>query len=534
MRRFMQLVLMVFLAGPAVQQATAFSLLGPDTTWMTQRLGYHVNPMLEPVGQAAGFGGPMNLGEEYRVNIPTLTWGCSSTFLNYFGARGLEEIQKAVDILNALPSMDTVNINDYPLSSQRINYKAQALQLYDLKSTALSVLVNHLGLADPTRFVFTLRNRWIGVGGSPTNYYVIKRNFDPETWLYSSYINGDLWTYTQIIDNDTYSLVVTEPVDPLALGGLIHAPVSSGVGGYQWLLSGGFWTGLTRDDVGGLRYIYRSDNFNNENAPTNSVRAGLGGATTGGGSDSPWSIPNYGTNTTGTGTGTVIPGAGTNIVDFALRPGIGRVQFIRMIQESQIGSFVSNSVRWVDTFITNGVVNSQTLVRSTSAPDILFDAGDLQGDDAGSPKPFTFAQWSSVPWVVNGNGTTTFGPGTIPPGDTAGPALTVTLNTVGPTFWNIFQGSSLLTELNATTFFLWGSFDGSSAEPIVYPQTASIQQIEQMVIGGGAGGLGGSASGALVDTWTPASLVLLPVGTNLGGGATGGGAAGGGSGTITP
>jgi hypothetical protein len=515
MRAFRLSLCILSLLAAASQPAAAFSLLGPDTTWMTVRLGYDTNPMLEPAGGGgAGFGGPMNIGEEYRINIPTVTWGCSPTFLNYFGLRGVQEIQKAINILNALPPADTINIDRYPLSSARVNYKAEALQLWDVKSVALSALVNHIGLADPTRFVFTLRNRWIGPSGSPTNYYVIKRNFDPDTWLYSSYINGQLWTYTEILDNETRSLVVNEPVDPTALGGVINAPVSSGVSGTAFLrlqgLIGGFWTGLTRDDVGGYRYIYRHSNFNNETAPTNSARAGFG-APVAGGNTSPWTIPSYGTNTTGTGTV-----GGSNLVDLALRPGIGKISFVRMIPESVIGSFVSNTVAWADTYLTNGVEATQNLTRTTTAPDILFDAGDLQGDDAGSPKPYFFALWTSAPWSSTGNGTTTFGPGSIPPALGNSPAFTFTFNIVGPTYWNVFNGSPLLNEVNGAPIFpLWGSFDGSAEDPVVYPDTASIKAIEAIVIGGGAGGTG-TSTGAQVGVWTPAALVLLPVGTNLG------------------
>ncbi|MGB9601977.1 MAG: hypothetical protein ACPMAG_04230, partial [Limisphaerales bacterium] len=45
------------------------------------------------------------------------------------------------------------------------------------------------------------------------------------------------------------------------------------------VLPGEFFTGLTRDDVGGLRYIYRADNFNVEQMPptvTNYIASGLG------------------------------------------------------------------------------------------------------------------------------------------------------------------------------------------------------------------------------------------------------------------
>ena len=197
MRRVTQLVFVALLLAGAVERLSAFTLLGPSTVWMTTRLGYDVNPITWPSGDGAGVGGPMNIGEEYRLNLPTISYAYAPSFLNYFGDRGVREIEKAVAILNALPSMDNVDIDDFPLSSQRVNHRAQSLFLLDIKSLALSVLVNHMGLTDPTRFVYCLRNRW--TTETSTNYFVIKRNFDPETWNYSSYINGQLWTYSQEI-----------------------------------------------------------------------------------------------------------------------------------------------------------------------------------------------------------------------------------------------------------------------------------------------------------------------------------------------
>ncbi|MHC1768910.1 MAG: hypothetical protein AB9869_32280 [Verrucomicrobiia bacterium] len=486
---------------------------------MNTRLGFDLNlsPMTWPVGGAgAAVGGVMNLGEEYRVNIPTITYGFTPEFLNYFGVRGVEEVDKAVAIMNALPAMDTIDINRYPLASQRINHRAQSLLLLDVKSFALSAFVNQLGLADPTRFVFVLRNR--STTGTSTNYLVIKRNFDPDTWDYSSYINGQLWTYTQIIDEAVpgASSVIVQPVDPLALSGLINAPVAGGISGNDLLQPGGFWTGLTRDDVGGLKYIYRRNNYNVENAPTNSARAGIGTAVSG--VDSPWTVPIYGTNATGG----VIPGGNTNFVDLSLRGGISKVQFERVWSESVLGNFISNTVAFVDRYITNGVEREQSLVRSQQVPDIVFDAGDLQAADA-TAGFFTYGS-ANIPWNSTGDGTTTFGPGTIPSSVGITPSLALTLNSVGPSFDNgIIGGVFFVSEANNLgENFRWASFDGSTEEPFIYPNGANTAAIEQTVLGGGGGGGGGG--GALVDVWTPSTLVLLPPGTVITGGGTTGGA----------
>jgi len=41
--------------------------------------------------------------ESYRWNIPIITYGFDSEFVEYFGQVGVAEIEKAIAILNALP-----------------------------------------------------------------------------------------------------------------------------------------------------------------------------------------------------------------------------------------------------------------------------------------------------------------------------------------------------------------------------------------------------------------------------------------------
>jgi hypothetical protein len=445
------------------QQARAFSLLGPLAPWQTERLGYELNMPL--------FGGPVSIGEEYRWNVPVVYYAFTPEFLSYFGQTGVTEIEKAIRFLNNLPRAEQMNIDDFPLSSQRLNHRAQALGLLDLKSYALSVMMNEIGLCDPTRFVYTLRSRWIGPGPAPTNYYVIKRNFDPVTWQHSSYINGQLWTYSLVTDvTDTESFVFTEPVDPLALLGLINAPVTSGVGN-DLLVFGGFWTGFTRDDVGGIKYVYRRSNFNVENAPP------IATGTFGGG---PWGVP---------------PPATTNVVtnlfvDLALRPGIDKITFVRAKYDSEAGIFVPFTNAFTDTIITNGRAIQQNLQRPVPIADLLFDSSDLQDGDAFPV--FVTVAGGFQPWDNNDpeNGLIgDLGPGVIQPAlgiPPQGSAFTITFNSVGPTFWNIWP--NFLSEASAVRFFLWGSFDGSTNEPVVYPINTSIQDLERQVLGGGGPG----------------------------------------------
>src|SRR6266566_3652488 len=197
-----KLSFLVLLAGLA-SQARAFSLLGPygieaigGTVWQVLDIGYQ-----EP----GDIGGPMNAaaGEEYRWTTPTIYYAYDAPFLNFFGTRGVEEIEKAIKILNDLPLASMLNVDDYPMTAERSNFRATALGLLDLKSSALKTILEEMGLASPDRWVFTLRNRYQpGPNRFPVFFTVIRRNFDPITAAETPYINGRLWTYVDIVDPD--------------------------------------------------------------------------------------------------------------------------------------------------------------------------------------------------------------------------------------------------------------------------------------------------------------------------------------------
>jgi hypothetical protein len=491
MSNFIRTLGLAALLAGEVYQAGAFTLLGPDAPWQTTQLGYNTD-------RPTPIGSPMSIGEEYRWNVPVIYYGFTPDFLNFFGQTGVTEVEKAIKFFNDLPSASQLNLDNYPLTSQRINQRAQALGLMDLKSFTMTIMMNELGLTDPTRYVFTLRDRWIPAGGSPTNYFVIKRNFDPVTWQHSSYINGQLWTYATIIDNATGasdSLVINTPVDPLALTGLINSPVT-GAGGTTVLggggqVLGGFWTGLTRDDVGGLKYIYRRNNYNVETAPTSAFSSGGGGG--------PWGIPGGGTNNV--------------FVNVALRPGVDKVQFVRANYNSLFGQFTPFTNSYSDSYITNGSTVTQGLQRALGVPDILFDAADIQGgDNTQVHVAYAITTNSFVNNDALNGDALQLGPGVINVANGTTPVYILTYNSVGPMFFNSFP--SFLSEVDQVVqFFNWGSFDGSTNEPVVYPISTSILEIEQQALSGGGGGGGGP--------WS-----IPPVNTNTTTTATGGGGGG--------
>ncbi|MBI3415831.1 MAG: hypothetical protein HY043_11035 [Verrucomicrobia bacterium] len=513
MLRFLKNSLTALVLAAAVQQAPAFSLNGATPAWQIPGIGY----TWTTDGAVLTIGGVMNLGEEYRWNLPVIFYAVDSSFLNFFGARGVEEIDKAVKILNDLPPVSQVNIDDYPLKSQRINYQAQALGLVDIKTAALQSLVQEIGLADPEDFVFTLRSRTTPVP-TVTNYYVFQRNFDPVTLRPTAYINGDLWTYVGMADNQNAPIAypIKSRVDPLSYGDPVASSESSQANNSS--VVGLFYTGLTRDDVGGLRYIYHPLNKNMEN-PAPNVFSGLGGVIAGlGGSavtGSPWEplflsssngttttvsggafgnspfapvfIPNSNNVATAAGGGTGGAVLNTNnFINTGLRSGIDKLRFVRVQYDSILGQFVSPVLTsFQDSIITNGIQVTQTLQRIITQPDILFTAADL---NAIAPFDFlrvyrnqTFTNNAAINQQAIGGVPVAVGPGTINPG------VIITFNNAIPSYLAVFAGAgaSFLSEDNpAAKFPIWASFDGTTNAPVIYPNNVSIEEIERQVLGG--------------------------------------------------
>ncbi len=464
-------VALVLLA-TTVPSGRAFSLLGTFDTWQTTDIGYQLG---------ADLGGPMNLGEEYRLNLPMITYGFDESFLNYFGARGVEEAEKAMALLNALPAFSEMSedLSEFPLDTRRFNHRATALYLYDLRSFILGTMMEVLGLAPAERYVWTIRSRVV-IGNTPY-YSVFKRNFDPLTFEPSSYVNNVLYTYfiLQTYTTPTYEAVEFD-VDPsipsvtsVSAAGIKGGTV--GASGYTVSFQPGlFYTGLTRDDVGGLRYLYRRENYNVESLLTNVVAAPQAsaegnyiiapGSSAGGGN--PWGQPGGGTNVV------------TNTPPFnvGLRPGVDKITFVRVDYDSQVGNWVPVTNRFRDSYITNFTLRTQQLERTLAQPDILFSAYDLGPTPAGDQ--FIFV--NGIPLVSQDtlNGTTTLGgPGLIQP------PFTMSFSKVGQYLLNIGDGG----EIDALPNLFWGSYDGTTAEPVVYPSGASIRDLERLVLSGRVG-----------------------------------------------
>ena len=283
------LVLLAF----SLQTSWAFSLLGPTASypgipgtfgddWQVTSIGFNGTGSTID----AQPDGPKNLGEAYRHNTPVMYYAVDANFLNFFGPEGSDAIDQAYAIINnSMTNNSKGNLDGYssaltefPLNSQTINYEASALNLLDLKSQTLSSMMEQLGLADPIRYAWVLHNRYQIPGSTvpcPANmvYEVVMRNFDvlpsPLNQLqYSPYVNASLYTYNifeKCVAPDPLADAVESLVDPLNY----NPPVSSYYYGDPSV--GTFFTGLTRDDVGGLRYLYTTNAYARELPDTNSV-----------------------------------------------------------------------------------------------------------------------------------------------------------------------------------------------------------------------------------------------------------------------
>lgn len=224
--------------------------------------------------------------------------------------------------------------------------------------------------------------------------------------------------------------------------------------------------------------MLRSSNLNVENVVTNGV-TGPSNVT----NSFPWT-PISNTNQTGTNL-VVTNQVNTNLTNFlsvALRPGIEKLTFVRVQYDSILGTnFTPITNAWTDTFYTNqlaGRPSQQRLERIVTVPDILFTAEDLVPLTTDGFPPF-LRRTDTASWAdfdgLNGSAALD-GPGIIQP------RMFITFNKVGPSYIN--QSPNYLSEANpAYIWYLWGSYDGTTNAPIVYPSGTSIRGLESMVLG---------------------------------------------------
>ncbi len=259
-----------------LETALGFVVIGPfNEAWQVRDNGFNI-------AERGDLGGPKNIGEEYRRNVPILYYSYDANFLGFFGSNGVAAVDQAFAILNSLTNVSAYSpdLSEVPLSTRRFNFTAATFNLLDLKSIALEAMMEQLGLADPIRYVWDIHDRSAGANCPLGNQYlVVMRNLGVvpsalDQVQYTNYINGVLYTYYihEYCQNPPFGSGLSEAI-AIPLDTLNNATLFIPVAAHELnnLGLGAFFTGLTRDDVAGLRYLLQQGNINWEDSPANTI-----------------------------------------------------------------------------------------------------------------------------------------------------------------------------------------------------------------------------------------------------------------------
>ncbi len=450
------LLLLLFAVLPRVY---GFSLMGPYPPWMKESNGYR---------QASDIGGVVDIGEEYRWNVPVLTYAFDQSFIDYFGANGVAAVEQAIQILNDLPPASEMVLSNYPTTSWFHGTYGTNL-IVDVKLATLVVLLEQLGLTDPQRYAFTIEKTdgffWQtvtnnhGAGYYLQQYcpeYIGHHNFDPETFLPSESVNDELYEFVVLNlapeSGYVYPITVDDSIVGVApsVASFMSAPLEEYV----------FSTDtLSRDEIGGLQFLLSSNNVNFE-----TVIAGVRGAETN----------------------------ATNWVNGAWRPGVEKITFIRLDYDSTQHTVVPFTNQFVDTYVSNGIAVQQQLERVISQPDILFtvsDPGPWQKQFPDETMKTWISRTDTSHWLKlaaeNGDAGKN-GPGLIQP-----PVQLIYKR----------RGTAIFSNdaYNGTGYYTWGSYAGKALAPILYPDGNYAR--EQMVTELELSGAQTDSSGPLMFRW---------------------------------
>ena len=265
-----------------LQSAHGFALIGPLETWQTANLGYERMVEIAYPGDLWTIFrpdftfSPKNIDEFYRWTCPTLYYTYDPTFLGYFQAEGVQAVDAAFAILNAVSNVDAYSsdFSEVPLDEARFNNTASALHLFDVKSATLEMVLTRLGLADPEHWTWAVKERVLPPGLQCPDYdfTVVQRNFDPVGLTTSKYVNGNLYTYQILItcppapDLSYAQPFLIDPLDTYAT-----SVASPKVSNPNILYYGMFHSSLTRDDIGGLHYLYSTNRIQVEPSPPDAL-----------------------------------------------------------------------------------------------------------------------------------------------------------------------------------------------------------------------------------------------------------------------
>ena len=155
------------------------------------------------------------------------------------------------------------------------------------------------------------------------------------------------------------------------------------------------------------------------------------------------------------------------------------ISFVRRDFDSLLGRFftpITNNYTMMT--MTNSTLRPMRVIRPVTQPDFLFTAVDSPLN--GGPANDVLSAYSrNVSFSTNGTG---LYPGLGGPGTIETPT-TITFNKGAPVWFN-YSGLGAYdpneAEANSILFWYWGSFDGSTNLPVVYPNGTSLASVESM------------------------------------------------------
>ncbi len=520
-------------------------------------------------------GAPQPIKEFYRWNIPYLTYSFDASFVQYFGLDGMAAVNEAVGVVNnffsnsqysGVSSLDLARegfLSNY--NSHAVNVTAQNRQIIDIKSLVLGMLVNHLGLGNPHRYAYSIYGTNLSSSGNQVNFNVVNRNFDPLTLQPSGTINNVTYSYRLIHDQTAGlpnpALVLPTLMDMEEFTSDTSGNAFSTIASITDAFFGNtalFWTDiptkftfgsfyhndyavggqtearhtLTFDDAGGLKYLYRTNNFVfeyldgsvNVVTPANFTPAAVAAQfpSTSGSVFGLFPRRSIANNIAALApTSSTISreafNASPQFVFAGLRGGIDSIQFTYQPFDSLLGVFPTPTNQfWTDTFInTNGVnvlnVSSgssylgapnmaffqQRVGRTVAQPDFIFTAEDLGVSVDGVPiawdrSPIAANTFSAAidnqGWVALNVGTiqgiTNSGPGIFRMVDPAGGAPAPIVYRFSRTidgFEVLWSGEPSVLG-NTTPYSLWGHIKGpGAADFITFPNNLTFTTLENAI-----------------------------------------------------
>ncbi len=158
----------------------------------------------------------------------------------------------------------------------------------------------------------------------------------------------------------------------------------------------------------------------------------------------------------------------------ALRRGIQRALFVRRDYDSLLGQYFTPVTNYYTmTVISNSQPVTEYYERIVTKPDFLISAKDLTGGpgtipvDPFAPRNINFDQSTILAGLA--------GPGIIYP------STTFTMNKSPEVILN--QSTAFLTQFtNIENGYIWGSFDGSTNDPVIYPSGTSLVNLENLAV----------------------------------------------------